>query len=656
VQHLSRISSLRVLSMPLWCHLPIKLKHQCHLRFLHITNSSIKELPDDITILYNLQTLKLSGCFNLIRLPKRMKHMSALRHLYTDGCTRLECMPPELGQITSLRTITWFVVGSGLSCSSLAELKDLNIGGSLKLKQLENVSAGRRNAEAANLVNKKELRQLTLEWTSGKAEEQQCHEVLESLEAHDGLLALEIYSYQGTSFPSWMGMLKNILELRLSDCSKAEQLPPLCQLAELQLLHLEGLGNLRFLCSRCTSFTFGKLKDLKIVGLDVFEGFCETVDGGAVAYPKLEILHNERCGNLAALPKASVLGEAYCGRDYTVARSAFPELKRLTLEDLCSFERWEAALEIEEGHALFPVVEVVVIRKCPKLTTLLRAPKVKELSIHEENEHISVGGIRCMTSLSTLRLVGVKPDGMERWDHPSSVVDMKLWRCNLFFQPRALPLWVCFGQLQDLSVTGCKELVYWPEKVFQSLISLRMLCIRYCDNVIGYAVANGPDQLLPHLESLQIDTCESLVEVFSLSPALKRMEVEGCCKLESLYGKQELDGEASSSDDMTASAPSVAPDKLLPSSLEYLSIWDCHGLSKIVNLPSSLRVINIKRCSRLRAMSGQLTNFQLPGVAITRNMHRRSGITGNPPSVSLQKPGILAQCAGRRRTGILISS
>jgi Leucine-rich repeat (LRR) protein len=67
-----------------------------------------------------------------------------------------------------------------------------------------------------------------------------------------------------------------------------------------------------------------------------------------------------------------------------------------------------------------------------------------------------------------------------------------------------------------------------------------------------------------------------------------------------------LDGEASSSDDMTASAPSVAPDKLLPSSLEYLSIWDCHGLSKIVNLPSSLRVINIKRCSRLRAMSGQL--------------------------------------------------
>jgi hypothetical protein len=134
-----------------------------------------------------------------------MKHTIALRHLYTDGCTRLECMPPELGQITSLRTITWFVVGSGLSCSSLAELKNLNIGGSLILKKLENVP-GRRNAKAASLV-----------------------------------------------------------ELRLSNCSKAEQLPPLCQLAELQLLHLKRLGNFWFLCSSCTSSKFGKLEDLDIV-------------------------------------------------------------------------------------------------------------------------------------------------------------------------------------------------------------------------------------------------------------------------------------------------------------------------------------------------------------------------------------------------------
>ena len=163
VPHLSKFSSLRALSMPgSGAHLSIKPKHLCHLRYLDVSyNDGIEALPDDISILYSLQTLKLSNCSSLKRLPEQMKHMSSLRHLYTDWCTKLECMPPELGRITSLRTITWFVVGSGLNCSSLGELKDLNIGGSLMLKQLENVTV-RRNAKAANLENKKDLRQLSL--------------------------------------------------------------------------------------------------------------------------------------------------------------------------------------------------------------------------------------------------------------------------------------------------------------------------------------------------------------------------------------------------------------------------------------------------------------------------------------------------------------
>ncbi|CAD6252607.1 unnamed protein product [Miscanthus lutarioriparius] len=314
----------------------------------------------------------------------------------------------------------------------------------------------------------------------------------------------------------------------------------------------------------CTSSTFGKLKDLKLVNLQVFDRFWEATHGGTVAFPQLEILHIEGCKNLAALPEASVLREPYGGGDYTAARSAFPALKKLRLEDLNSFERWESALEIEEEHALFPLLEIVGIEKCPKLTTLPRAPK------------------------------GVKLDDKEKWDHPSSV-------------------------LQDLTIYSCDELVYWPEKVFQSLISLRRLRIQNCDNLIGYAAANAPDQetsgrsqLLPHLESLEIWQCGSLVEVFN-SPALKRMDVQYCCKLESLYGRQQLNQEASSTHDVAASTPVeeklspwADPDKLLPSSLESLTIWDCDGLSEVVNLPSSLRRIDTQNCSKLRFISGQL--------------------------------------------------
>jgi hypothetical protein len=259
---------------------------------------------------------------------------------------------------------------------------------------------------------------------------------------------------------------------------------------------LKELGKLQFLCSSCTSSTFGKLKDLKLVNLHVFDGFYQSMHGGVVAFPRLEILHIEGCKNLAALPEASVLREPYGGGDYTVARSTFPELKKLTLEDLYSFERWEAAIEIKEEPALFPLLEIVVIKKCPKLTTLPKAPKLKELGLREANQQISLGGIRYMTSLSSLSMEGIKLDGKEKWDYPSFVVVMKLYSCSLFFQPCALALWVCYGQLQDLTISSCDELVYWPEKVFQSLISLRRLWISDCNNLIGYAPADAPDQAI----------------------------------------------------------------------------------------------------------------------------------------------------------------
>lgn len=184
----------------------------------------------------------------------------------------------------------------------------------------------------------------------------------------------------------------------------------MCQLAELQVLHLKRLENLQFLCSRCTSSTFGKLKVLKLIDLDVFEGFCEAVHGCAVAFPQLELLEINSCKNLAALPEAS-----YCGGDHTVARSAFPELKKLVLRGLRSFERWEAAaLETEEGHAIFPLVECVHINRCPKLKTLPRAPKLKSLFIHGVNEHLSLGGGDQMYDVVVHFVSGWRQDGTGR--------------------------------------------------------------------------------------------------------------------------------------------------------------------------------------------------------------------------------------------------
>ncbi|TVU20926.1 hypothetical protein EJB05_30532 [Eragrostis curvula] len=81
LHHLSKYSSLRALQLGNCSTMLMRPKHLLHLRYLDLSRSSIEELPDDISILYNLQTLDLSGCRFLHRLPKQMKYLTALRHL-----------------------------------------------------------------------------------------------------------------------------------------------------------------------------------------------------------------------------------------------------------------------------------------------------------------------------------------------------------------------------------------------------------------------------------------------------------------------------------------------------------------------------------------------------------------------------------------------
>ncbi|XP_039154946.1 disease resistance protein RGA2-like [Eucalyptus grandis] len=76
------------------------------LRFLYIfRNQSIQSLPDSITDLVNLQTLKLSFCLRLQTFPRDLRKLVKLRHLLIDKCHSLSQLPP-LSELPSLRTLS----------------------------------------------------------------------------------------------------------------------------------------------------------------------------------------------------------------------------------------------------------------------------------------------------------------------------------------------------------------------------------------------------------------------------------------------------------------------------------------------------------------------------------------------------------------------
>ncbi|WVZ48922.1 LOW QUALITY PROTEIN: hypothetical protein U9M48_000313 [Paspalum notatum var. saurae] len=272
-----------------------------------------------------------------------------------------------------------------------------------------------------------------------------------------------------------------------------------------------------------------------------------------------------------------------------------------------------------------------------------------ELSIPHQMSQLGAGGH--MTSLSTLLLRDIKVDGniQAELEQMSCLTKLSLHRCVGFFsQPppslRAPPeavMWVCFGhQLQSLAIKNCDELVYWPEKEFQSLVSLRRLEILWCHSLIGYAPPPDDHQkqrrsslesqrkptAAPSRVSIHIWLRQSYVFNFNATSALKTMSVDFCNKLESLFSignKQQAsrssnDTGTTSSDVMTSAAKDIntTTNLLPPSSLEYLNIRDCERLSEVLSFPSSLsgqldalRGLTITGCPELRLLESCMIQF-----------------------------------------------
>ncbi|XBI13887.1 hypothetical protein VPH35_140559 [Triticum aestivum] len=611
LHHLAKYSSLQALQLRLLGSFPLKPKHLHHLRYLDLSRSLIKALPEDMSILYNLQTLNLSGCVSLRELPRQMKYMAALRHLYTHGCPELKGMPRDLRKLTSLQTLTCFVAGSGSNCSNVGELGNLNLGGQLELHHLENVTE--EAAKAANLVMKKEVTELTLKWTVGsdnvvdEPSSRDDAKVLEELKPHDGLHAIRIHTYGGTTFPTWTAMLQNIVVIHISHCKK---------------LQWFFSGDIN------TSFAFPNLKELTLQELVCFERWWEidnVTQGEVVMFPRLEKLRISQCEKLTALP----------------------------------------------GQPTFPNLQITRIERCPELTTRVESPKLSVLKMEGHDVQLFQWVARHMTSLTNVELhslvdstettSAVAEDGLrevldckEKWndhDFPLTVLVLQNFKSGI------TELCSCFVHLQDLSVWRCHALLHWPEKEFEGLVSLRKLVIHQCENLTGYAQASTEpstssekSQLLPRLELLVIRKCESLVEVFNVPASLRVMEILYCKKLESISGRRLLQGQSASS--IHQGPSSIAEVSSSPSSgvgvenLETLKLVECHSLTGVLRLPSSLKVLDIDSCSGLTSLeshSGELPSLE---YLYLWSCNKLSSLLDGPRAYSYLQSLYIKNCPG----------
>ncbi|MED6150129.1 hypothetical protein PIB30_069402 [Stylosanthes scabra] len=167
---LSKLKCLRVLSFKFFPldSLPDSIGDLIHLLYLDLSYTYTMSLPESMSKLYNLQTLKLYGCVLLKALPVGLQDLVNLRHLDIRE-TSLEEMPKGMSRLTKLQILSDFVVGKheGNGTRELGPLEVMDLNWS-------------PDVDVADSLTERD--------------------VLDKLQPHNNLQVLIIRGYRGTTF------------------------------------------------------------------------------------------------------------------------------------------------------------------------------------------------------------------------------------------------------------------------------------------------------------------------------------------------------------------------------------------------------------------------------------------------------------------------
>ncbi|AES69818.1 LRR and NB-ARC domain disease resistance protein [Medicago truncatula] len=647
-----KLKRLRVLSLKNYQNinlLPESVGSLVELRYLDLSFTGIKSLPNATCNLYNLQTLNLTRCENLTELPPNFGKLINLRHLDISG-TCIKEMPTQILGLNNLQTLTVFSVGKQDTGLSLKEVgKFPNLRGKLCIKNLQNVIDA-IEAYDVNMRNK-DIEELELQWSKQTEDSRIEKDVLDMLQPSFNLRKLSISLYGGTSFPSWLGdpFFSNMVSLCISNCEYCVTLPSLGQLPSLKDLTIEGMTmetiGLEFYGMTVEPSTssfkpFQYLESLKFFSMPNWKEWIHY-ESGEFGFPRLRTLRLSQCpklrGNLpSSLPSIDKINITGCDRLLTTPPTTLhwlSSLNKIGIKESTGSSQL-LLLEIESPCLL----QSVKIMYC---ATLFSLPKIIWSSI-------------CLRFLELCDLPSLAAFPTD--DLPTSLQSLRISHCpNLAFLP--LETWGNYTSLVALHLlNSCYALTSFPLDGFPAL---QGLYIDGCKNLESIFISESSSHLPSTLQSFRVDNCDALrsltlpidtlisLERLSLEnlPELTLPFCKGTClppKIRSIYiesvriatpvaewGLQHLTSLSSlymgGYDDIVNT---LLKERLLPislvslyisnlceiksidgnglrhlSSLETLCFYNCPRLESLSKdtFPSSLKILRIIECPLLEA-------------------------------------------------------
>ncbi|XP_065874417.1 putative disease resistance protein RGA3 [Euphorbia lathyris] len=393
---------------------------------------------NSITELQYLQVLNVSGCGMLMELPKKICKLVNLRHLYCHRCWNLKYMPCGIGELSELRTLSWFVVAEYSSLfphiGGLDELGGLQNLREIEIRNLKYLKRGKSECEKAKLKEKQHFQSLTLSWNHDEDDE---GDVVDDdndfdldLQSIPNLKRLKVRDYKGANFPVGFSLLKNLVHISIKNCERCKRLPALDHIKTLEFLSIGNLSSL------------------------VFIDYNENNTGSKVPLFKyLKKLHLFSCPNL----KGWLKGE----NDTTVIGvEDFPSLSWLEIKDCPNFTpafpnaQEKPSPEYASGG---PFSETGVFRKLSRQSVKRTSAIIREISqavaLADQPGEVVKSPIRWKTS-TTIQDVESFPE--ELLQNLSSLQKLHINRCpKLLSLPQALQQ--CTN-LQELEISGCPQL------------------------------------------------------------------------------------------------------------------------------------------------------------------------------------------------------